>query len=168
MCLPCVNKKFIKQLYKKKKKKSPFILNYVMTWSLFGYVGSLVSFTEFSHILKNYHPLLNFVLTWSPFRYVGSLVSFTEFSHIFQKKKKKTKSPFELRDDLIPFWVCRQLGIIYWVQSHHQKKKKIHIWKSSLNYVLTWSPLRVCRCKHPISSSIIMHTFCACVPPMMN
>ena len=105
MCLPCVNEKFIKLLYKtkqnqkkkknmplwttcwlnsilgtyatwyhllssitssKKKKKNPFwkpLLNYVITCSLFGYVGSLVSFIKFSHILKNYHPLLNYMLT---------------------------------------------------------------------------------------------------------
>ena len=126
------------------------LLNYVLTWSPFGYVGSLVSFTEFSHIFKKNspfelrvdlipfwvrrqlgiiywvqshlqkkkkNPLLNYVLTWSPFGYIGNLVSFTEFSHIFQKKK----SPSELRVDLIPFRVRRQLDIIYWVQSHLQK-----------------------------------------------
>ena len=107
------------QSHLQKKKKNP-LLNYVLTWSSFGYVGSLISFTEFSHIFKKKkNPLLNYVLTWSPFRYVGNLVSFTEFSHIFKKK-----SPFELRVDLIPFRVCRQLGIIYWVQSHPQRKKK--------------------------------------------
>ena len=72
---------------------------------------------------------MNYVLTWSPFGYVGSLISFIEFSHIFKKK-----SPSELRVDLIPFRVRRQLGIIYWVQSHLQKKKN-----PLLNYVLTWS-----------------------------
>ena len=99
------------QSHPQKKKKNP-LLNYVLTWSPFGYVGRLVSFTEFSHILKKKkNPLLNYVLTWSPFGYVGSLVSFTEFSHIFKKKKKK-KTPLKLCVDLFPFWVRRQLSIL--------------------------------------------------------
>ena len=120
MCLPCVNKKFIKQLYKKKKKKSPFILNYVMTWSLFGYVGSLVSFTEFSHILKNYHPLLNFVLTWSPFGYVGSLVSFLEFSHI-------PKNHHPLLNYVLTWSPNGYVGsLVLFTKFNHMSKKKNH------------------------------------------
>ena len=118
---------------KKKMKKSPFELRVdLIPFWVCRQLGITYWVQSHPQKKKKKNPLLNYVLTWSPFGYVGSLVSFTEFSHILKKKK----SPSELRIDLIPFQVRRQLGIIYWVQSHPKKKNLI------LNYVLTCSPFK--------------------------
>ena len=114
------------------------MLNYVMTWSLLGYIGNLVSFAKFSHTpkkkKKKIHPKRNYQknrssknnnkkkkicwTTWwlnpSP-GYVGSLVLVTKFSHMKRR-----------RNDSLAWRVFQRSSICFWDPFEWQALLKIN------------------------------------------